>query len=261
MTGKIFLNYRREDTAGFAQALFARLEQTFRAESLFMGVEGGIKPGQDFVEVLEEQVSACDVMLVLIGPNWLTARDDSGRRRLDSPVDFVRVEVESALRFAEQVIPVLVQKTEMPRADALPESLKALARRNAVGLTHERFKPDGQRLIKVLEDALTEMEEARRRIANAAAASAEKLTTERAAKVEEVTRAIGERVKLHAVAVPSPEQNRQSGGTGQLGFHQGQRKHRGFSRPSCALSTRCERPLGAGRTRAAGLGGAASADR
>ena len=74
MTGKIFLNYWRKDTAGFAQALFARLEQTFRAESLFMGVEGGIKPGQDFVEALEEQVSACDVMLVLIGPNWLTAR-------------------------------------------------------------------------------------------------------------------------------------------------------------------------------------------
>ena len=113
-------------------------------------------------------------------------------------MDFVRVEVESALRFAKHVIPVLVQKTEMPRADALPESLKALARRNAVGLTHERFKPDVQGLIKVLEDALTEMEEARRRIANAAAASAEKLTTEWAAKVEEVTRAIGERVKLHA---------------------------------------------------------------
>jgi hypothetical protein len=121
-------------------------------------------------------------------------------------VDFVRVEVESALRFAKHVIPVLVQKTEMPRADALPESLKALARRNAVGLTHERFKPDVQGLIKVLEDALTEMEEARRRVANAAAASAEKLTTERAAKVEEVTRAIGEWVKLHAIAVPSPEQ-------------------------------------------------------
>jgi hypothetical protein len=144
MAGKIFLNYRREDTAGFALALFGRLEQSFPLENLFMDVEGGIKAGQDFVRVLEEQVSACDVMLVLIGPNWLTVRDDVGRQRLDNPRDFVRIEVESALRFGKRVIPVLVQKTEMPRADALPETLEELARRNAVGLTQERFKADAK---------------------------------------------------------------------------------------------------------------------
>jgi hypothetical protein len=133
MTGKIFLSYRREDTAGFAQALFGRLEQSFPAESLFMDVAGGIGAGQDFVRVLEEQVGACDAMLVLIGPDWLTVADEAGRRRLENPEDFVRVEVGSALKFGKRVIPVLVQKTEMPRADALPEPLKALARRNAVG--------------------------------------------------------------------------------------------------------------------------------
>ena len=94
MTGKIFLSYRREDTAGFALALFGRLEQSFPAECLFMDVEGDIKAGQDFVRVLEEQVSACDAMLVLIGPNWLTVRDNAGRRRLDNPGDFVRIEIE-----------------------------------------------------------------------------------------------------------------------------------------------------------------------
>src|SRR5580700_3195265 len=96
MAGKIFLSYRREDTAGFAQALFGRLEQSFPAESLFMDVAGGIGAGQDFVRVLEEQVSACDAMLVLIGPNWLTVRDGIIRRRLDNPRDFVRIEVEAA---------------------------------------------------------------------------------------------------------------------------------------------------------------------
>ena len=74
MTGKIFLSYRREDTAGFALALFGRLEQLFPSESLFMDVEGGIGAGQDFVQVIEEQVRACDVMLVLIGPNWLAVK-------------------------------------------------------------------------------------------------------------------------------------------------------------------------------------------
>ena len=98
MTGKIFLSYRRKDAAaGFALALFNRLEQSFPAENLFMDVECGIKAGQDFVRVLEEEVSACDVMLVLIGPDWLTVKDELGRPLLENPQDFVRVEVESAL--------------------------------------------------------------------------------------------------------------------------------------------------------------------
>jgi hypothetical protein len=144
MAGKIFLSYRRDDAAGFALALFGRLEQSFPAGSLFMDVEGGIGAGQDFFRVIEEQVKACDVMLALIGPDWLTVSDEAGRRRLENPEDFVRIEVESALKFGKRGIPVLVQKTEMPRAEALPEPLKALARRNAVGLTQERFKAHAQ---------------------------------------------------------------------------------------------------------------------
>src|SRR5215467_4422815 len=116
MTGGIFLSYRRDDDPGFALALFFRLEQSFPPEQLFMDVEGGIKAGQDFVRVLEEQVSACDVMLALIGPTWLTATDEMGRRRLDDPQDFVRNEIESAFRLGKEVIPVLVRRTEIPRA-------------------------------------------------------------------------------------------------------------------------------------------------
>jgi hypothetical protein len=135
-----------------------------------MDVEGGIGPGLDFVLV----ISACDATLVLIGPDWLTVTDEAGRPRLENPEDFVRIEVESALRFGKRIIPVLVQKTEMPCAEAVPEPLKALARRNAVGLTQERFKADAQGLIKALEDALAEVQEARRRAATETAAAAEK---------------------------------------------------------------------------------------
>jgi Trypsin-like peptidase domain/TIR domain len=163
MAGNIFISYRREDSAGFAQALFLSLERSF-PEKLFMDVEG-IAAGQDFAQAIEEQVRACDAMLVLIGQNWLTAKDDVGRRRLDSPKDFVHIEVESALRFGKRVVPVLLQKAEMPRAEALPEALRPLARRNAFGLTHERFKTDAQGLIKVLESALVEGEEAQRKAA------------------------------------------------------------------------------------------------
>ena len=206
MAGKIFLSYRREDEPGFALALFGRLEQSFPSERLFMDVEGGIAAGQDFVRVLEDQVSSCDVMLALIGPKWLTAMEPMGRRRLDNPQDFVRIEIESALRLGKRVIPVLVHKTEMPRADALPEPLKPLARRNAVGLTQERFKADTQGLITALEGALAEAEAIRQQAATEAAAAEEQRAAERAAaKAEEAARTAKERTRLEAIAGLSPE--------------------------------------------------------
>ena len=182
MAGKIFLSYRRVDAEWFATALYLRLGQSFPAADLFMDVEG-IEAGRDFVEVIEDQVRACDAMLVLIGPKWLTASDDAGRLRLDSPEDFVRIEVESALRYGKRVIPVLVPKTEMPRAEALPEPLKPLAQRQAVRLTHECFTDDTQSLIKVLAAALVEAEAARHNAATEAIAAAGEQTA-RAVEVE-----------------------------------------------------------------------------
>jgi hypothetical protein len=205
MTGRIFLSYRRDDESGFALALFGRLEQAFLPESLFMDVEGGIAAGQDFVRVIEEQISACDVLLALIGPKWLTVTDEMGRRRLDNPEDFVRIEIASALRLGKRVIPVLVHKTEMPRAEALPEPLKPLARRNAIGLTRERFKADAQGLIKALKDVLAEAGAARQPAASEVAAAEERRAAERAAKAEEAARAEKEKARLEAIAGLSPE--------------------------------------------------------
>jgi hypothetical protein len=207
MTGMIFLSYRRKGAAeGFAHALFNRLEQAFPPENLFMDVEGGIGAGHDFVQVLEQEVSACDAMLVLIGPDWLTLTDEQGRQRLENPEDFVRIEVESALRLGKRVIPVLLQKTEMPRADALPEPLKALARRNAFGLAQGRFGADAQGLVKELEGALAEAEAAKRQAATDAAAAEKRRAAAEAAKAEEAARAEKERARLKAIAGLSPEQ-------------------------------------------------------
>jgi TIR domain len=205
MLGRIFISYRREDDPGFALALFGRLEQSFPTERLFMDVEGGVKAGEDFVRVLEEGVNACDVMLVLIGTKWLSTTDQRGRPRLENPEDFVRLEIASALRLGKRVIPLLVHKAEMPRADALPESLKPLARRNAVGLTQERFKADAQGLIKALEGALAEAEAARQQAATKAAAEEQRRAAEQAAKTEEAARAEKERARLEAIAGLSPE--------------------------------------------------------
>jgi formylglycine-generating enzyme required for sulfatase activity len=182
MAGKIFINYRRADDPGFAQALFGRLEQAFPSERLFMDVDSKeLEPGLDFVHVLQEQVAECDVLVSVIGKAWLDARDATGARRLDNPDDFVRIEIESALKQDKRVIPVLVGEAQMPRADELPEAMKPLARRHAVRLTHERFRADSQGLITALQRALEKAEDLR----NAQAAAAREAEAEERRKEEE----------------------------------------------------------------------------
>jgi hypothetical protein len=160
MTVKIFINYRRDDDPGSARALFGELEKVFPRQQLFMDVDN-IGPGRDFAKVLKEQVAQCDVLISVIGKNWIDARDESGGRRLDSPEDYVRIEIESALTQEKRVIPVLVGQAQMPRVEQLPDGLKPLARLQAVRLTHERFSDDARGLVKALEEALGEADGAR----------------------------------------------------------------------------------------------------
>jgi hypothetical protein len=158
--GNIFINYRRDDDPGFAHALFGQLEHNFPAEQLFMDVDY-IPAGADFVQVLETEVAKCDVMLALIGKNWLDARGQHGVRRLDDPADFVRIEIEAALSQGKLVIPVLIHGAQMPRPEDLPEALRPLARRNAIRLTHERFKDDVRGLVKSIQRTLQEAKQIR----------------------------------------------------------------------------------------------------
>lgn len=145
----IFISYRREDAEGQAGRLFNDLAEQFGEHSVFMDV-AGIEPGRDFRRAIDEQVASCGVLLALIGKSWLDAKDESGRRRLDDPMDFVRLETASAMKREIPVIPVLVQGASMPRADQLPPDLAELAYRNGVELTHARWDSDVQVLIKAL---------------------------------------------------------------------------------------------------------------
>jgi formylglycine-generating enzyme required for sulfatase activity len=182
MSGRIFINYRRGDDPGNTGRLFDRLQEAFTPEQLFMDVDS-IKPGLDFVKVLEEQVSQCDIVLAVIGHNWIDARDEAGARRLDNPEDFVRIEIGSALDRGKRVIPVLVGDARMPRSDELPEPIKPLARRHAVRLTHERFRADMQGLVKALQEALDEADaRSRAQAAQQAAADEERRRAEQAAR-------------------------------------------------------------------------------
>src|SRR5262245_26148209 len=147
--GGIFISYRREDSAHSAGRLYERLAHEFPRGQLLMDVDA-IEPGLDFAKVLDEQVSGCDVLLAIIGPNWVGAKTQNGIRRLDDPDDYVRIEIATGLKRDIRVIPILVDGAPMPRAEELPEPLKPLARRNAVQVSHVRFGADTQGLVQVL---------------------------------------------------------------------------------------------------------------
>jgi hypothetical protein len=148
-SGKVFLSYRRDDTAGYAGRLFDRLNARFR-NRIFMDVEG-VKLGADFIEEIERAVGTCQVLIALLGKQWLTMEDANGRRRIDRPDDFVRLEIATALRRNIRVIPVLIGDTKLPAAETLPRDLAKLCRRQALHLTDSSFDQDVERLIGTLD--------------------------------------------------------------------------------------------------------------
>jgi TIR domain len=148
----IFINYRREDTAGHAGRLYDALAARFGDDHVFMDIDA-IDPGEDFTKVVEQSVGSCDVLLALIGRTWTTTADREGRRRLDKPNDWVRVEIQTALdRPDTRVIPTLVQGAEMPSSDDLPQQLQKLSHRNAFEIRDSRWRSDVERLIADLEE-------------------------------------------------------------------------------------------------------------
>jgi len=152
--GGIFINYRRQETAWPAGRLYDALVEHFPAEQVFKDVDN-IEPGEDFVERITIAVGSCDVLLVLIGPQWLTIIDETGRPRLDDPGDFVRLEIETALTRKIRVIPILVDGAQMPRANELPSALASLIRRNAVEINPLTF--DTKRLIATVRKILADL--------------------------------------------------------------------------------------------------------
>lgn len=147
--GSIFISYRRDDASGQAGRLCDRLADRFGADAVFMDVSD-LQPGQDFVSEIERALRASDVLLAVIGPQWAGAAGDEGRRRLDDPEDFVRREIEIALQRGARVIPVLVRGARMPEPSALPEPLRALARRHAIELSDNRWDSDVRELMAAL---------------------------------------------------------------------------------------------------------------
>jgi len=149
MSDKIFISYRREDSAGYAGRVRDRLVDKL-GKSIFMDVDN-IPLGTNFVKALQDEVGTCSALLAVIGKDWLDVRDKNGRRRLDNPNDSVRVEIGTALQRDIPVIPILLEGTVIPSADQLPEDLQELSLRNGINVHHASFQADMDRLIQGLK--------------------------------------------------------------------------------------------------------------
>jgi hypothetical protein len=150
MSQRIFISYRRDDSRGYAGRLQGDLSRRYTEEHVFRDVE--IPPGADFGEYITGLVDKCNVVLAIIGPRWLDARDREGERRIDDPQDWVRLEIERALaRDGVEVIPVLVDGARLPPREELPASLLGLRRRNAFELSDSRWDYDLDQLGKHLD--------------------------------------------------------------------------------------------------------------
>jgi tetratricopeptide (TPR) repeat protein len=146
---RVFLSYRRADTSGHAGRLYDALARRYGAENVFMDIDS-LRPGDDFRAAIDETLSQCDVVFVLVGPRWM-GPGRRGQRRINEDDDFVRMEVERALSSGKQVVPLLVGGASLPRPQDLPESLHPLLTRHAVHLTDTQWPATVARLFDGLE--------------------------------------------------------------------------------------------------------------
>lgn len=150
---RVFISYRHDDSSEWTKPLFSELAAHFGSQQLFFDIES-ILPGVDFVTSILRTLHHCDVLIVVIGPNWVNLLDETGRRRIEDPLDYVRMEIEES--FSGVVIPVLVGGASMPKEEELPPAIRRLRRWQGIELLADSFKDDVKRLINRIEQLLRE---------------------------------------------------------------------------------------------------------
>lgn len=149
---KIFISYRRADSADITGRIYDRLTGHFGKAAIFKDVDS-IPPGVDFKEHLENAVGKCKVFLVVIGDKWLEKSGAMRKARLEDPRDFVRIEIEAALNRNILIIPLFVRGATMPAEEKLPRSLQEFVYRNGIPIRSDPdFHGDVDRLIAAISD-------------------------------------------------------------------------------------------------------------
>ena len=158
MTGGVFISYRRDDAGLPARVIYERLQQRLGSSSVFIDVVG-IARGSDWIQRLQSVMNGCEILIAVIGKDWVTCTGADGKRRIDDENDFVRIEIETALARNIPVIPVLVGKVTMPRLEELPDRLQGLPFRQGTAITVEHFDSDIGMLVQEIDDILKKRSE------------------------------------------------------------------------------------------------------
>ncbi|MEP6584973.1 MAG: toll/interleukin-1 receptor domain-containing protein [Ginsengibacter sp.] len=151
MATNIFISYRKDDSKWNTQLLYDRLSHYFSPKAIFKDFNT-IKPGENYRQVIGEALKKCQVLLVIIGKNWLNSKDENGSQRLQNPEDLLRIEIETALSRNIRVIPILFDNTTMPSESLLPESLWPLALRQCLQVTETNFDYDIKHLAESIKN-------------------------------------------------------------------------------------------------------------
>ncbi|MGN6494158.1 MAG: toll/interleukin-1 receptor domain-containing protein [Agriterribacter sp.] len=146
---KIFISYRVQDTAADTGRLVDALKQVFYEDQIFMDIEK-LEPGVDFTQAIAHSLDSCDVLFAIIGPEWAGPANQKGVTRINQPNDWVRIELETALKRNIRLIPVLVRGASLPGEEELPESLHPLLNRQTYEVSNKRWKYDTDQLISFL---------------------------------------------------------------------------------------------------------------
>jgi hypothetical protein len=147
----IFISYRHEDSSAPAHRLYDDLCGEFGRRQVFIDIHA-LSPGVDFSRTIQEKVGSCDVLLAVIGKQWLSSKDNAGNQRINDPKDWVHQEIAAALAHNIPAIPVRVQGAMMPREEDLSKDLKRLVAYQEHELTEKRWKYDVGELMKGLKE-------------------------------------------------------------------------------------------------------------
>lgn len=150
---KIFISYRVKDTQAATGRLVDALKQHFDEDQIFLDIDK-IEPGLDFTEVISKYLDSSDIMLAIIGPDWMGYNNEKGTYRINELNDWVRTEIATALKRNIRVVPVLLDGANMPDHAILPDELKPLLRRQSYEISNKRWKYDSEELIQYLQKAL-----------------------------------------------------------------------------------------------------------
>ena len=147
---KIFVSYRRSDSRAWAERICDKLIHSFGQGAVFKDLDS-IEPGQNFKARLTDALTASEVLLTIVGPQWLATQGQSLQSRLHNVEDFVRLEIETAMAYQIPIIPILIDGATLPKKSDLPVSIHSLLNFQAVEVRGDpNFHNDIGRLLNLI---------------------------------------------------------------------------------------------------------------